>query len=164
MSITMRLPNNRSTQMQFLFVDDSGAEMALVYDQDLAILQNTPQGTVSQRPPLLGATRITGSQGGRGSVQAVRAIEVSMLADTTGEFMTLWDWIPVAVHEVIPKRTPPPRLNSPWHRYKLYTGSAPDGSGRTWAFNRKNGWNTLVPRVADARNAPRVVGERGGGR
>lgn len=155
MYITMRLPNNRTTQMQYLFVDDSGAEATMIYDQDIVPLRKTAAGTVSQLPPLMGSTLAVGIQGGQGTPHEIRAMEVNMLADTTGNFMTLWDWIPVTIYTVLPRRRPPPRLSGPWHRYKFYTGSAPDGTGRTWAFNQKQGWDTLVPTVTNVLSAPR---------
>jgi hypothetical protein len=43
---------------------------------------------------------------------------------------------------------PSPLLGATGVRYKLYTGSAPDGSGKTWAFDQKGGWNGIpVPRA-----------------
>ncbi|OKP10596.1 hypothetical protein PENSUB_3899 [Penicillium subrubescens] len=141
--------------MQYLFLDDSGAEATLIYDQDIVPLRKTPAGTVSQLPPLMGSTLARGALGGQGTLHQIRAMEVNMVADTIGNFMTLWDWIPVTIHTVLPKKRPPPRLSGPWHRYKFYTGSAPDGTGRTWAFNLKKGWDTLVPTVTNVLIAPR---------
>jgi hypothetical protein len=104
MYITMRLPNNRTTQMQYLFLDDSGAEATLIYDQDIVPLRKTPAGTVSQLPPLMGSTLARGALGGQGTLHQIRAMEVNMVADTIGNFMTLWDWIPVTIHTVLPKK------------------------------------------------------------
>jgi hypothetical protein len=156
MYLTVRLPNNHGTQMQFRFLDDTGASTMSMYDVDIMRLQSTGGGGWSQPPPLLGAERIRGFEGGEGSLFEIRALEVNMAADGTGEMMTRWDWVPVVLHDTASQRGPPPeRLSGPWPRYKLYMGSAPDGAGRGWAFDQKGGWGAIVPTVHNIGTAPR---------
>jgi hypothetical protein len=148
MYMVIRLPNNPATMMQFMFLEDTGSSIMSMYPQDIWHLQARPGGGAAVPPPLLGATRVRGIEGGSGQLRETRAVEVNMAADGTGEMMCPWDWAPVTLNDPTGVYQPAPRLSGPWVRYKLYTGSAPGGLGKTWAFDQKGGWNGIpVPRA-----------------
>lgn len=127
-----------------------------MYYQDIYACCKTYQGGGSAAlPPLLSGSEVWGFDGSK-KMYEIRALEVNMAADTTGEFMTLWDWVPAMIQSAgDPNNEGPRRLYGPWPLDKFLMGSASDGSGRTWAFNLKSGWNTLVPTVANVSTASR---------
>ncbi|EPS32544.1 hypothetical protein PDE_07504 [Penicillium oxalicum 114-2] len=152
MYMTVRSPYNQPAEWQFMFTEDTGSSVTTMYDFDMEILGHP----VLLLPPMLCAIQLINAGGGTGVLTVLRAVEVNMRADNTGQLMTAWDWIPVGVYDTASTSWPwPPRLSGPYPRYKLYMGSCPDGTGRSWFFNQKRGFNDVIPTIANVQQALR---------
>ncbi|KAJ5159992.1 uncharacterized protein N7482_006996 [Penicillium canariense] len=150
-SLVLRLPHCRDGRFTFGFEEDSGADIMSIYDADMDYLREQARMAMGQggfhplMPPMLGACSHVTAAGGAGFVKTWWAIEVNM-TDTNGAYMTSWDWTPCTLTDNTAFR-PCERLSGPWLRYKLYMGSAPDGTGVTHIFNLKGGFKTRVPTI-----------------
>ncbi|KAJ5580244.1 uncharacterized protein N7459_006229 [Penicillium hispanicum] len=122
---------------EFEFVYDTGATVMMLYAQDLTMMRGP------YAPPAYPEARTPGAMGlgaayGPGKVMRVVEIEVTIL-DSSRRRMTSWTRVTTAVRSGS-VRGPRGgiRLDGPFLRRALFTGTAPDGLGRTVLSNVKS--------------------------
>lgn len=108
---------NLDTSIEFQFLDDTGASIMVIYEDDLESLENK----ANDLPKVMGAAKLNGAFGGWWVL--IYKLEVTM-KDHNGK--NLVDWTPIQV-AVIPwdRRLGVCRLGGPWLRHKFFVGSSP---------------------------------------
>lgn len=140
MTQDLRIPG-QVAQHRFEFVDDTECDMMALYESGL-ILRNLTTAPAPV-PPTMSCLAVTS---GNEQVNAyhVRGIYVNMHSiGPDPREMVRWDWIQCLVREGTIATGRVPRLVGPWLRFKLFTGTAPDGQNLLWVHNKKSAFQNL---------------------
>ena len=150
-------PLLRPPSYEFTFIDDTGASIMLIFEDDINTLRNleAESGPVYPLPRCLGAANMCLGDGSR-ITSIVREIEVNMWNYDESDYMSpQWQAIPTCVDR---PRSVSTRLCGPWLRHRFYTGTCPDQSKRLWVFNYNpglpQGQRTLPTATPAQLNAP----------
>ncbi|KAJ5591559.1 uncharacterized protein N7459_001928 [Penicillium hispanicum] len=158
MSFALRIPGS-TNYCEFPFQDDTGSSVMTIYQEDLDLLKNLHfiHTKTKLDPPLCGMVTVYGYDG-QDLTEKNILIEVNLM-DTSGQEMSTWDRVECIVRRGSVVTEKIPRLNGPWLRYKLYTGTAPwDGTPRTpgvapvenslYVYSAKSGLQSM-PTIVD---------------
>lgn len=140
-------------------MDDSGSDSVVIYFGDIMLLRDmeaTATGLAQTLyPPLVGVSRSILSDGSV-AMFFVRMVEAAIFADHNGGRMTdqgsAWDLVPCVTRDGYQTNLADERIAGLWPRFKLYTGSAPDKTGRLYLTDVKSGLNRYVPNAGNDHN------------
>lgn len=137
-------------------LDDTGCDNFILFYGDLVLLQDMEADATGQAgtgiPPLAG---VITTQLGDGSLayMYIRMLEVAMFGDNNSGMMTnqgLWDLVQVSIKDGYQEDFHDERVCGIWSRFKLYSGTCPDQSGRVYLSDSRPGMVNAVPTTIHA--------------
>ncbi|KAJ5633494.1 hypothetical protein N7528_001336 [Penicillium herquei] len=133
-----KIQDDEDTSIELNFLDDTGAAVMVIYEDDLEQIENKARQTAT----VVGGGRLNGIFSH--SFIVVHRIEVNM-RDTKGNYLAPWTTIQVAV---IGGDRPVNwmRLSGPWMRHRFFVGTSPNKQGQLCVAKNK----TLFMRLIEA--------------
>ncbi|KAJ5721161.1 uncharacterized protein N7483_009095 [Penicillium malachiteum] len=130
--------DDEDTSIELNFLDDTGAAVMVIYEDDLERIENKAHQTAT----VVGGGRLNGIFSH--SFIVIHRIEVNM-RDTKGNYLAPWTTIQVAV---IGGDRPMSwmRLSGPWMRHRFFVGTSPNKRGLLCVAKNK----TLFKRLIEA--------------
>lgn len=147
--VAIRVPGLRwYAELEFLY--DTGSCMMSLFEGDL----QTIMGTSTNEPPVMGLLASTIADG---STMVGPAIELEVtILDNQRRRMTKWVRVQCQVYRGWCSQADH-RLDGPWLRQMLYTGSAPRDEDTMWIANTHAELVRGIPDTGHSRRLPAVV-------